>query len=389
MPSISTTLLESRSLRLEPGTRVKTGNIWDVLDRFVRGLENAESLSTQLHCVLEAIRASLQADAVFAYSNKPAVPGELMSGKPLSASWRRRFMTHNLETLSGPHESYRYVSEEPGPVDSALMPHSALMVQFAKSKPLWIVAMSFDRQHRFCKDDLKIMLLIRRIFQDHGRQTRTQGKLTDAMLGVVRGLNEAISAKSPFTSGHSERVARMAVCLGRQMKLSPAVLSDLYLAGLLHDVGKIGIRDDVLQKQGPLTEEEQAHVRQHPLIGDTIVAKINNLAHLRPGVRNHHERFDGGGYPDGLAGHAIPLLARILSVADACDAMMSPRPYRPGLATEQVDVRMNAGAGSQWDPCLIEHFMACRRELYGIYNKGIGDSVVYAVEETIRSKLAD
>ena len=251
------------------------------------------------------------------------------------------------------------------------------------------MAVSFSEQRLFRMEDLKIVLLIRRIFRDHRRQMRSQQNLTDAILGVVRGLNEAIAAKSPFTSGHSERVARMAVCLGRQMGMTTAFLGDLYLAGLLHDVGKIGIRDSVLQKQGALTEDEQAHVREHPLIGDTIVSKIKNLAHLRAGVRNHHERFDGDGYPDRLAGDAIPLLARILSVADGCDAMMSPRPYRAGLPIEQVDQIMSEGAGTQWDPHVISHFMACRHDLYSIYQKGIGDSVLHAVEEVVRTTQAD
>jgi HD-GYP domain-containing protein (c-di-GMP phosphodiesterase class II) len=360
-------------------------NVWDVLHEFVRDLEHCPSLAEQIHCVMRAIRASIRADAVFTHADTHG-PAVLISEKALSSSWRRRFAEQQLKTLPTNRGSCSYLNTPPaGNDDSGPKPQSTIMVRFTRSPSLWIVAMSFSDQQLFRMEELKIVLLMRRIFRDHRRQMRTQEKLTDAVLGVVRGLNEAISAKSPFTSGHSERVARMAVCLGRQMGLSPAFQSDLYLAGLLHDVGKIGIRDNVLQKQGPLTPDEQAHVREHPLIGDAIVSKIKNLAHLRCGVRNHHERFDGRGYPDGLAGDAIPLLARILSVADACDAMMSPRPYRPALPTEQVDALMAAGARTQWDPLLIDHFMACRRQLYSIYEKGIGDSVIHAVEEVVRS----
>jgi HD-GYP domain-containing protein (c-di-GMP phosphodiesterase class II) len=389
MSSFTEKLIRPSSRRIEHSAHIATTNVWDLLDGFVRDLDGAESFSDHIHCVLDAVRACVQADTVFAHSSQAGVPLDFVAGKPMPASWRRRFMARNLETLSSTRKSYGCFSGALGNADAAGISHRTLMVNFKKSTPLWIVAMNLDSQRQFRRDDLKIVLLIRRLFRDHGRHAQTQAKLTDAILGVVSGLNEAISAKSPFTSGHSERVARMAARLGKQMNLPSALLSDLYLAGLLHDVGKIGIRDDVLQKQGPLTVEETAHIREHPLIGDTIVAKIKNLTHLRPGVRNHHERFDGLGYPDGLAGDAIPLLARILSVADACDAMMSPRPYRRGLSTEQVDIRMSGGAGTQWDPALIEHFMACRHELYAIYEKGIGDSMVLAVKETVRERTED
>jgi HD-GYP domain-containing protein (c-di-GMP phosphodiesterase class II) len=389
MSSFTEKLIRPSSKRIEHVAHVATTNVWDLLDCFVRDLDGAESISAQICCVLDAVRACIQADTVFAHSSQAGVPLKYVSGKPIPASWRRQFVARDLETLSSTRKSYGRFSGTPANADAGGISHRTLMVNFKKSKPLWIVAVNFDSQHQFRREDLKIVLLIRRLFRDHGSHAQTQAKLTDAILGVVGGLNEAINAKSPFTSGHSERVARMAVRLGRQMKLPSAVLSDLYLAGLLHDVGKIGIRDDVLQKQGPLTDEETAHIREHPLIGDSIVAKIKNLTHLRPGVRNHHERFDGFGYPDGLAGDAIPLLARILSVADACDAMMSPRPYRRGLSTEQVNIRMSDGAGSQWDPALIVYFMACRHELYNIYEKGIGDSMVHAVTETVRERLDD
>src|SRR5207253_10543070 len=142
-----------------------------------------------------------------------------------------------------------------------------------------------------------------------------------------------------------ERVARIAVRLGKQMGLGQRPLSDLYLAGLLHDIGKIGTPDAVLLKPGKLTPEETETMREHILIGDRIVADVKPFGHLRAGVRNHHEQFDGKGYPDGLAGRDIPLLARLLAVADSCDAMLSPRRYRAALPPPLIDATFQQFAG--------------------------------------------
>src|SRR5262249_17447950 len=128
---------------------------------------------------------------------------------------------------------------------------------------------------------------------------------------------------------------------------------------------------------------------QHTVIGDAILAPVKPLAHLRACVRNHHEQYDGGGYPDRLAAEAIPLAARILAVADSCDAMMSDRPYRKSLPTVKIDAIFADGAGRQWDPVVVRHFLACREELYGICQRGLGDSVVKAVEQTLHGGADD
>ena len=163
------------------------------------------------------------------------------------------------------------------------------------------------------------------------------------------------------------------------MGMPAAVQSDLYLAGLLHDIGKIGIRDDVLQKPSQLTPEEFAHIQEHPVIGDRLLSNIKALEHLRPGVRNHHERWDGGGYPDGLAGEDIPLLARVLAVADSCDAMMHLRPYRTAMpAARRRDPA--PGGGDAVGPARRGGVPGLPARLYTIWQRGIGDSVCEAVE---------
>jgi HD-GYP domain-containing protein (c-di-GMP phosphodiesterase class II) len=231
------------------------------------------------------------------------------------------------------------------------------------------------------------MTLARRIFLNHHKYSRAEEGLKDTLFGLIHCLTEALEAKDPYTSGHSERVARIALRLAQEMGLAADLVGNIYLAGLLHDVGKIGVRDSVLLKPGRLTDEEMGHVRAHTVIGDRLVARIRQLEHLRPGVRNHHERYDGTGYPDALAGEAIPLLARILAVADSCDALMADRPYRRALPPAAIDEVMRAGAGKQWDPEVIVHFLACRHELYPICQRGIGESVFRAVTSTVNAAV--
>jgi HD-GYP domain-containing protein (c-di-GMP phosphodiesterase class II) len=211
--------------------------------------------------------------------------------------------------------------------------------------------------------------------------------LKELLLGLTHSLTAALDAKDSFTYGHSERVARIAVELGRELRLSGSELSDLYLAGLLHDVGRLGIRDDVLRKVEPLTAEEFEHIKQHVTIGYSILADLQPLRSVLPAVLYHHESFDGSGYPDGLAGEAIPLLARILAVADAYDAMTTARPYRPAMTCRQVEEILEKGKNQQWDGRVLEAFWRCRGKIHTIRQRGLSDSFAAALEDVLR--LAD
>ncbi len=197
------------------------------------------------------------------------------------------------------------------------------------------------------------------------------------------GSTAAIDAKDPYTSGHSERVARIAARLGEELGMSPAKRSDLYLTGLLHDVGKIGIDDQVLKKNGPLTPEEFRQIQSHVEIGVTILKDLKKLNHILPGVKHHHESLDGTGYPDHLAGDEIPLEARILAVADAYDAMSSNRPYRKRLSLAQIDKILQEGRNTQWDPDVVDALFACRSDVEAIRQKGLGESLIGAVNVTL------
>jgi len=186
--------------------------------------------------------------------------------------------------------------------------------------------------------------------------------LKETHLDSVMVLAGAIDAKDPYTRGHSDRVRKMSLRIGMKMGFSEEKIENLVFGALLHDIGKIGIRDEVLQKKAPLTPEEYQYIQQHPLIGVKIVEGIDFFKNKISMIRNHHERFDGRGYPDGLIGETIPLEARIIAVPDAFDAMTSLRPHRTAMPIEDVLVEMEKEKGKQFDPRVLEIFL--REEVY-------------------------
>jgi diguanylate cyclase (GGDEF)-like protein len=175
---------------------------------------------------------------------------------------------------------------------------------------------------------------------------------------VLTGLISAVDTKDRYTQRHSEDVARYALFIADRIDLDPQQRRSIEMAGLLHDVGKIGIPDGILRKPGPLTADEYGIVKQHVALGDAIVRDVPYVDVVRAGVRHHHERWDGTGYLDGLAGDAIPLIARILAVADAFSAMTTSRPYRQALSVQESLHRLEDAAGSQLDPWLVSAFVA-------------------------------
>ena len=182
----------------------------------------------------------------------------------------------------------------------------------------------------------------------------------------VQALASAIDAKDRYTSGHSSRVAYFSTSLAEQLGLDKADRETIYLAGLLHDIGKIGIDDQVLNKPGKLTDEEYEQIKLHPQLGYEILKGVRQLDKVLPMVLHHHEAWDGSGYPHGLKATETPQMARIMAVADAYDAMSSDRPYRKGMPEEKIDAILRNGAGSQWDAEVIDAFFEIRDEIHSI-----------------------
>jgi response regulator RpfG family c-di-GMP phosphodiesterase len=200
--------------------------------------------------------------------------------------------------------------------------------------------------------DVRFLEVLAQMVADQLEEQERAGELRRMAIaaGSVGALLAALQARDGYTEEHSTAVVELALAVGRHLGLDGAALGDLEYAALLHDIGKIGVPDAVLGKPAPLTAEEWVEMRRHPEIGEGIVASMPELSHLRAVIRAEHERWDGGGYPDGLKGDEIPLGAQIVLACDAFHAMTSDRPYRSAMAVEEAIAEIERNAGTQFSP---------------------------------------
>jgi putative two-component system response regulator len=190
---------------------------------------------------------------------------------------------------------------------------------------------------------------------------RERAKLERLSVATLEALVNALEAKDAFSRGHSARVADLAALVAAEMGASDEEVETVRAAGRLHDIGKIGIHESILNKQGPLTPEEYAHVKAHVTIGSQILAPLTHLGDIIPFIRHHHEQWDGNGYPDGISGEAIPLGARILCAAEIFDALTTARPYQEKMDLEEAASRMGELAGRVLDPRVLDALVAVVR----------------------------
>lgn len=184
--------------------------------------------------------------------------------------------------------------------------------------------------------------------------TAQHEKIEKISMQIVTALSGAIDAKDTYTNGHSTRVAEYSAEIARRAGFSEKARNDIYMMGLLHDVGKIGIPDAIINKPAKLTDEEYSIIQNHPVMGAKILKNITEFPKLSTGARWHHERYDGKGYPDGISGEDIPMEARIIAIADAYDAMSSRRSYRDVLPQAHIRGEVQKGKGTQFDPVFAE-----------------------------------
>jgi HD-GYP domain-containing protein (c-di-GMP phosphodiesterase class II) len=371
------------------------------LDHLIRRLRIHKEPTKNQQRILEGAFHLIRAQALIWVPQQPDAP-ILMQGEPLLSPPESRALAACLSQ----HPDYRplepLICNDPTAVGWANrfpQVQSALAFVLTDQGPVgWVIALnkkagvgngpanSRPREESvgFRKSDAAMLTSFAALLELHSRGSARYQDLKELLVGLTRSLTAALDAKDSYTYGHSERVARIAVELGKEMGLQGDELSDIYLAGLLHDVGKIGIRDSVLGKVEPLTPEEFEHIKQHVTIGYAILSDLRPIRNLLPGVLYHHEHWDGNGYPDGLSGEAIPLLARVLAVADAYDAMSTNRPYREALPCRKVEEILAKGAGTQWDKRVIEAFSRIRQKIHTIRQRGVGDSLQMAIDGALR-----
>lgn len=224
-----------------------------------------------------------------------------------------------------------------------------LITNYLALLPLaYLIAVIFDRIGVFGVALFLLPLMVARVsFQRYV-------DMYHMFLGTIRALAVALEAKDRYTYGHADRVARLSVEIGKRLGMSDHELEILQYAAILHDIGKIGIRDEVLNKPGRYTPEEFEEMKRHPVIGARIVASVKAMEQGADWIRHHHERYDGTGYPDGLKGEEIPLGARIIAVADAFDAMLYDRPYKAGRPLPEVIEEFKRSSGTHFDPKVVE-----------------------------------
>jgi hypothetical protein len=369
---------ETRVFPVQPAVGDDEESEHVVIGRLIRRMRIADSPSRFQSLAVNVLRTSLAMTAVAWVPNDPHEPivvsGEIES---LRTSSYRCFVPLN------PRNTALVVNELSQTLAGMNTPPGYRFACVPAGTAGWLVAVKPLQDRLFGTPDIERMQYVASLIATQSSNARTYVELKELLFGIIHALTAAIDAKDPTTAGHSERVARIAVRLAEELPLTPQKRSDLYLAGLLHDVGKIGVDDQVLKKAGPLTPDEYRKIQAHVEIGVTILKDLKKLSHILPGVRHHHESLDGTGYPDHLSGEQIPLEARILAVADSFDAMSSDRHYRRRLTPMQIDDVFHKGRGQQWDCSIVDALFACRRDLEAIRSKGLGESLIGAVNVTL------
>lgn len=231
-------------------------------------------------------------------------------------------------------------------------------------EPIGVLLVINKIDDEFNSIDLKLLGAIGNQAVVFLKNHRLYADMQDLLMGVLESLTASIDAKDPYTCGHSLRVARISERLAQEMGYPPDRVRQIYLAGLLHDVGKIGVPESVLCKPGRLTEQEYAHIKRHPAVAARILGGIRQLDDVAVAILTHHERLDGRGYPQGLGGEELPMEGRILGLADCFDAMSSDRCYRDALPLSVVVEEIRAHAGTQFDADLVEKLLAMDLEAF-------------------------
>jgi response regulator RpfG family c-di-GMP phosphodiesterase len=253
------------------------------------------------------------------------------------------------------------VTAEPDyqPTPETVAVQSELIVPVFVGGELWgVLNVEEMRSDAFDEDDVRLVETVADQVASALRSAALYDQLERAYMGTAEALAAALEAKDSYTAHHARSIVERAEAVGRRLGMGAAELRDLRFGAVFHDIGKIAVPEAILNKRGPLTAEERAEMERHTVAGEQILAPVEFLAGARKLVRHEHERWDGDGYPDGLAGDEIPLGARIILACDALNAMTSDRPYRRAMSAEQAYAELRRNAGTQFDPQVVDALLA-------------------------------
>lgn len=292
---------------------------------------------------------NLSAEYVWTINKKHCIP---MGVGPLGRAFTEQKPFTVTDVLSDrSYEQWRHLASIQGYSSLIALP------LLSKDESIGVISIYFTEKRELNKEEIDLLTTAANEAAIAIENARMYENLQDAFVGTIRSLAETIDAKDPYTRGHSERVSLYSEAIARGLELKGEELQTIRYAGYLHDVGKIGIPDAILTKPGKLTLEEFKIIKRHPVLSERILKPVGFPFPVQPIVRHHHERYDGKGYPDGLAGEEIPLGARILFVADAYEAMTSDRPYRKALSVERALQELANNKGTQFDPRVVDAFI--------------------------------
>jgi putative nucleotidyltransferase with HDIG domain len=290
------------------------------------------------------------------YAGYPAVDFIMQNRKPLLLyKGKEHPLAGELDVLE--YKPSVFAEIFPFEKEMVLFP---LMIQ---DTPLGLILISKrEAEEGFTRSDVQLLSIIANQASVALHNSRLMKDLERGYLNTLLSLNLVLEAKHPYTRGHTQRVTRYSLMVAKEMKLGEEELKIIRDGATLHDIGKVGVSETILNKKEMLTKEEMDQVRRHPIIGDEIIAPIGFLAHTRPIIRHHHERIDGKGWPDGVDGRNLPQVVRLVSVTDAFDAMTSMRAYRQPLSYDRICEEMVRNSGTQFDSDVVDVLLRLLRE---------------------------
>jgi HD-GYP domain-containing protein (c-di-GMP phosphodiesterase class II) len=254
------------------------------------------------------------------------------------------------------------VKEDPrffNEVDQAadFVTHNIICVPLKVKEDIIGVIQGINKQEgEFTRDDLGLFQSLADQIAIALDNARLYGELNEMAMRLVEGLTEAIEMRDSYSGGHPQRVLKICMAMSKYLSITAEEKRQLMLAAILHDIGKVGITDHILAKNGRLTVEELEIIREHPRIGAKIVGDVRQLRSIVPGIKYHHEHYDGSGYPEGLRGEGIPLIARVIAVADTYDAMVNDRAYHKGMSKSEAIAEITGKTGTHFDPQVVGVF---------------------------------